>query len=240
MPYRSCRKKAVYVARKIEVVDYNPQWAKDFKAESKKIKEILGKNCIGIHHIGSTAVKGMKAKPTIDMMAIVKDLSAVNELLSKFDALGYEYKGEYGIRGRRFFTKGGTNHTHHLHIYEEKNKKDTSRHLAVREYLNNHPETAKEYGELKAKLAEEFTYDPDGYCNGKDAYVKELEQKAIKWTEKQMLLSNYVSMGMSLGMCIGMAIGMAGGNMVLGMSMGMCIGVAVGSVIGTLKNKKES
>ena len=66
------------MARKIEVVDYRPEWAVMFKEEAKKIKKILGKNCIGIYHIGSTAVKGLPAKPIIDIMPVVKDLSLVD------------------------------------------------------------------------------------------------------------------------------------------------------------------
>ena len=60
------------MARKIEVIDYRPEWAAMFKEEAKKIKKILGKNCIGIYHIGSTSVKGMAAKPIIDIMPVVK------------------------------------------------------------------------------------------------------------------------------------------------------------------------
>ena len=56
------------MARKIEVTDYRPEWESMFKEEAKKIKKILGKNCIGIYHIGSTSVKNMASKPIIDIM----------------------------------------------------------------------------------------------------------------------------------------------------------------------------
>ena len=169
------------MARKIEVVEYDPEWEKKFKAEAKEIKRILGKNCVEIHHIGSTSVKGMKAKPVIDIMPVVKDLSLVDAHNAEFEALGYECMGEYGIPGRRFYMKGGDERSHHIHIFEQSNKTEFERHLALRDYLRNHPEDAKAYAELKTKLAEEFTYDNDGYCDGKDAFVKALEQKAIAW-----------------------------------------------------------
>ena len=225
------------MARKIEVVDYNPAWEKEFKEESKKIKAILGKNCLVVHHIGSTSVKGMKAKPIIDMMPIVKDLSLVGEHNEELEALGYECKGEFEIPERIFYTKGGDNRTHHIHIFADSNKKDTGRHLAVREYLKVHPETAKEYGELKVRLAEEFTYDSEGYCKGKDVFMKELETKAVAWSEKEMHRSNYISLGISLGLCLGSAFGSAFGNMALGISLGMCIGTSLGILIGNQKVK---
>ena len=78
------------MARKIEVVDYRPEWETMFKEESRKIKKILGKNCAGIYHIGSTSVKNMPAKPIIDIMPVVKDLSLVDAHNKEFEALGYE------------------------------------------------------------------------------------------------------------------------------------------------------
>ena len=51
------------MARKIEVVDYCPEWKEKFRQEATKIQEILGENCITVYHIGSTSVKGLRAKP---------------------------------------------------------------------------------------------------------------------------------------------------------------------------------
>ncbi|MBR3714503.1 MAG: GrpB family protein [Clostridia bacterium] len=217
------------MARKIEVVAYRPEWAKMFAQEAKQIKKILGKNCVWVHHIGSTAVKGLAAKPIIDIMPVVKDLSAVDLLDKEFEAIGYECKGEFGIPGRRFYTKGGDERTHHIHIFAQSSKDDIERHLAVRNYLQSAPEEAKKYAELKIKLAEEFTYDNEGYCDGKDAFVKELEKKALEWSKRQSHMSSCISIGMCLGLCLGSALGASFGNI----SMGMCIGVALGMCIGT-------
>lgn len=220
------------MARKIEVVDYDPRWAKQFKAESKEIRKILGKNCVAVHHIGSTSVKGLKAKPIIDMMAVVKNISLVDGEHEAFEKLGYECMGEYGIPGRRFFRKGGDQRTHHIHIFEKGNEQDIERHLAVRDYLAAHPETAKEYGELKDALAQQFPFDNDGYCDGKDAYMKKLEQDALKWSRKQSHIGTCMSIGMCMGMAVGCSLGMIFSSqsvgMCLGMSVGMCIGLAVG------------
>ena len=191
------------MARKIEVVDYRPEWDTMFKVESKKIKKILGKNCVGVYHIGSTSVKGLPAKPIIDIMPVVKDISLVDAHNGEFEALGYECRGEFGILGRRFFAKGGDNRTHHIHIFEQSNQTDIQRHIAVRDYLNAHSDMAAKYAALKKKLAAEFPFDNDGYCDGKEEYMKSLEEKALHWQEKQ----NRISLGISLDLMFGIAFG---------------------------------
>lgn len=167
--------------QQIIVTEYNPAWPQMFKLEMEAIKKTLGENCLAIHHIGSTAVVGLAAKPIIDIMPVVKSLNAVDKVSKDFEALGYEYMGEFGIAGRRYLRKGGDERTHQIHIFEESNTQDIQRHLAVRDYLRCHPEAAYEYGELKLKLAREFPYDIDGYCDGKDEFVRGLELQAIKW-----------------------------------------------------------
>ena len=194
------------MARKIEVVDYRPEWDTMFKVESKKIKKILGKNCVGVYHIGSTSVKDLPAKPIIDIMPVVKDISLVDAHNGEFEALGYECRGEFGIPGRRFFAKGGDNRTHHIHIFEQSNQTDIQRHIAVRDYLNAHSDTAAKYAALKKKLAAEFPFDNDGYCDGKEEYMKSLEEKALHWQEKQ----NRISLGISLDLMFGIAFGSSG------------------------------
>ncbi|NLM44606.1 MAG: GrpB family protein [Clostridiales bacterium] len=166
---------------KVEVVGYNRDWATLFEEEAEKIKSILGDELIEIHHIGSTAVENLKAKPIIDIMPVVKDIEKVDKYNEEFIKLGYEPKGEYGIAGRRFFRKGSTIRTHHIHIFDIRNTYEIERHLAVRDYLKTHPQEAYGYGELKGKLAALYPYDIEAYCNGKDAFVKELERKALEW-----------------------------------------------------------
>lgn len=169
------------MARKIEVTDYRPEWDGMFKEMQKKIRAILGKNCVAVYHIGSTSVKGMKAKPIIDIMPVVRDITLVDSLDREFEAIGCECRGESGIPGRRFYAIGGDARTHHIHIFGKDSQDDIRRHLAVRDYLRSHPETAREYGELKSRLAEQFPYDNDSYCDGKEEYMKSLEQKALSF-----------------------------------------------------------
>ena len=105
--------------RKITLVPHNPNWDKQFKAEAATLTQLFGDNLISIHHIGSTAVSGIQAKPIIDMMPIVWDIEQVDNLNDGMPELGYIHKGEHGIPGRRYFRKGSDDdHTHHIHVYQ--------------------------------------------------------------------------------------------------------------------------
>lgn len=164
----------------IVVTEYNPQWSKMFDAEATKVK-ILGENCIAIYHIGSTSVVGLAAKPIIDIMPIVHNLEDVDKVSSEFEKIGYEYMGEFGIKGRRYLRKGGDERTHQIHIFSKDNAIDIERHLAVRDYLRTHKDICDKYAALKKELAKKYPYDIDGYCDGKDEFIKQLECEALKW-----------------------------------------------------------
>ena len=165
----------------VYVTEYNPKWEEEFRKEAERIKKILGESCIGIYHIGSTSVPGLKAKPIIDIMPVVQYIADADEYRAEFEEIGYEYMGEFGIPGRRYLRKGGDERTYQVHIFEEKNERDIRRHLAVRDFLRSHPDEAQAYGELKADLAEKYSHDIEGYCDGKDMFVKTLEKRAMEW-----------------------------------------------------------
>lgn len=171
-------------AMNIIVTDYDKDWSSLFDIEAEKIKDILNDEVVEIHHIGSTAVLGLKAKPIIDMMPIVRDIENIDKYNGKMTGIGYEALGELGIQGRRYFRKGGENRTHQIHVFQVDNNTEIERHLAVRDYLKSHKEIANEYGELKAQLALRFPRDIEGYSDGKDDFVQNLEQMALEWKRK--------------------------------------------------------
>lgn len=78
----------------IEVVPYDPNWPHIYEKEAALIGQALGGNCLAIHHIGSTAVPGLAAKPKIDIIAVVQDPLLVRDQLEK---IGIHYRGEYNI-----------------------------------------------------------------------------------------------------------------------------------------------
>ena len=83
--------------RKVEVEKFNDIWSDLFLLEAQKLEQLFGENMIEIHHIGSTAVKGLKAKPVIDIMPVVQDLSLVDQKNDEMKAIGYEAMGENGL-----------------------------------------------------------------------------------------------------------------------------------------------
>ena len=166
--------------RRVEVVSYNSNWKGMYKEESEKIKNILSDIIIDIHHIGSTAIPGIKAKPVIDILVEVKNIEAVDRYNNKMEELGYEVMGEYGIPKRRFFRKGGDKRTHHIHIFQVGNE-EIERHIKFKEYLIAHPDKAREYSRLKEELANKYTYDVDNYTNRKSDFIKEIDRKVKLW-----------------------------------------------------------
>lgn len=168
--------------RKVGVVEHTKDWKRLFEEEAKLIREIFASEIVAIHHIGSTSVAGLAAKPIIDILPVVRDIEKIETYNNQMIALGYTPKGEYGLPGRRYFQKGGDNRTHHVHMYEAGND-EIERHLAFRDYLRQHPQAVKEYGALKVELAKRFPYDISAYIDGKDSFVSEMEQKAIRWYE---------------------------------------------------------
>lgn len=168
----------------VVVTEYDAGWPREFERESEQLARVFGSNLAAIHHIGSTSVPGLAAKPVVDIMPVVYSLEAVDFSRAGFEALGYEYLGEFGIPGRRYMRKGGDERTHQVHVFAQGDEVNITRHLAFRDYLKTHPEVKNEYAVLKLRLAEKYPYDIDAYCDGKDAFVKKYELEALKWLER--------------------------------------------------------
>lgn len=173
--------------RKVEVVPHDPKWREAFEVESKRVTDALGENVVAIHHIGSTAIPGIYAKPIIDLLVEVKDIVKVDGPSSSMESLGYEVMGEFGIPGRRYFRKNSQEgvRTHHIHTFKV-GSEQVERHLAFRDYIITHPEDTQRYSELKRRLAREYPTDIDGYMNGKDGFIREMDKKAAQWRTLQM------------------------------------------------------
>lgn len=146
---------------------------------------VLKEQIVKIHHIGSTSVPGLKAKPIIDILLAVKDVGALDAFDAEMKALGYTPRGEYGIPGRRFYLKGLHNRTHHIHAFNA-GSAGAQRHLAFRDYLIAHPDIAKKYEILKVRCAEECHNNIDRYCEGKHDFVQAHEKKALEWKKRQL------------------------------------------------------
>lgn len=165
--------------RKIEIHHYSKAWPENFEREKALIDTVIGHLPYEIHHIGSTSVVGLAAKPIIDMLLEVDNLEALDKLTVEFQAVGYLAKGEFGIPGRRYFEKGGDQRSHHLHAFLS-GTDNVVRHLAFRDYLRHHDEVVLEYANVKRSVAKGCE-NIIQYCEGKHNFVQFHEKKALAW-----------------------------------------------------------
>ena len=169
---------------KVRLSAYDENWSRMFEDEVRFLSKVFGDEIIRFEHFGSTSVRGMSAKPVIDMMCLVKDIETIDRFNDEMRLLGYDVAGEWGIPGRRLFRKGGENRTHHIHVYQIDNP-HIKRHLVFRDYLMNHPTEVERYKCLKEELAQRYD-DTALYSKAKKPFVAEMEQRALKWFEGQV------------------------------------------------------
>ncbi|MBC1603805.1 GrpB family protein [Listeria rocourtiae] len=165
----------------IKILEHDSNWAKMYSDEKVAIQQILQTELVASFHIGSTSVPNLKAKPIIDILLVVEDIVRLDTFAERFKELNYEVMGEFGMVGRRYYRKGGDQRTHQIHAFQVDNLTEIGRHLLFRDFLIAHPTISHKYGELKSHLADKYPNDIDAYCDGKDQFVKETEQKAIHW-----------------------------------------------------------
>ena len=163
------------------IANYDPQWPDLFAQEAEAIRQTVGEALVAIEHVGSTSVPGLVAKPIIDILVGVTTLAAGEQAVPALEALGYQYRGENGIRGRLFFCKGSVQYhrTHHLHMVEMGHEQWASM-MAFRNYLRAHPEEARRYEALKRDLAIKFRHNRQAYTDGKENFVKAILEEAGK------------------------------------------------------------
>ncbi|MEJ8474553.1 GrpB family protein [Roseibium algae] len=168
------------------VTPHDPLWKTAFEAEARAITSSLGDRYIALHHIGSTAIPGILAKPIIDLMGIVSDLDDLDLQSKSMESLGYEVMGPYGIDGRRYFRKitPAGQRTHQLHVFTS-GSPHIERHLAFRDYLRAHPRVAADYSALKASLTNGHTPTWENYMDGKDPFIATTEKDAVEWFRSQ-------------------------------------------------------
>src|SRR5215831_6377568 len=169
----------------IVIRSYDPEWPSMFERERAAIELILSGYAVGIEHIGSTAVPGLSAKPIIDLLVGVHDLTEARAIcLAGLEAHGYTYMAEYEawLPGEMLFRKGaGGSWTHHVHVTEP-TALSWRDYLLVRDYLRGHEEIACAYANLKTALALVFEDDIAGYRVAKRPFVERLLANAL--TEK--------------------------------------------------------
>lgn len=165
---------------------HDPQWGKRYETEKERLTRSLGMQIAGIRHIGSTAVEGLIAKPTIDILLEVHPEAEKEKLIRRMEAMGYIYSARSdNPPPHRLFMKGYTQEgfrgqTFHVHVRYEG---DWDEPYFCR-YLQDHPEKAREYGLLKEHLQKQYTHDRDAYTDAKGDFIRETTRLARKFYVK--------------------------------------------------------
>ena len=161
--------------KKVIVLPYDEAWESAFESIKSEIEAALGDIAIRIEHIGSTSVKGMSAKPCIDIDVVIRDYSVLDDVVQRLNAIGYIHEGDLGIKGREAFKYADKPHlmTHHLYVCPS-DSEELHRHITFRDFLRGNPEAVKRYSQVKEKAAELFPNDIDGYIQYKSPCIEQL------------------------------------------------------------------
>ncbi len=163
----------------IHLVPYNPQWKSKFEDEKNVIEKILRAWVNeGIHHVGSTSIPGLAAKPIIDIMVGVESLAQSKECIELLAQIDYCY-APYRTNIMHWFCKPSPEHrTHHLYLMEPTNPEWKAR-LAFRNYLRDNASARMEYETLKLRLSKKHKFDREAYTAAKTEFVARIVKIAL-------------------------------------------------------------
>ncbi|MCQ1536209.1 hypothetical protein FTO70_11060 [Methanosarcina sp. KYL-1] len=165
----------------VRVVPYDPDWKNEFSKIKAMISDCVGDLIINIDHVGSTAIEGLASKPIIDIDVVIDSYDVFPAVKDRLSEIGFEHEGNLGVEGREAFKRTFIDEFLPYHMYVcPKNGKGHLEHIAFRDYLRNHPEAVKTYGELKIRLAEQFRTDITAYVNAKHEFVQSILKNVNK------------------------------------------------------------
>ena len=160
---------------------HDPRWAEKYSREAELLRIALKPFEVTIDHIGSTSVNDLVAKPIIDILIQIADLRFIDDRATRLEAMGYDARGEYGIAGRRYFSKAtgaGIVTGFHVHVFE-RGSYQARRHLAFRDCMRGRPDLANAYSDLKRSIAGEDGRLPANYAVKKASFVDTIADAAV-------------------------------------------------------------
>jgi GrpB-like predicted nucleotidyltransferase (UPF0157 family) len=168
--------------RPVRLVAHDAAWAACAVHEAARIQAALGDLVIVVHHIGSTSIPGILAKPIIDLMPIVRSIAELDTREGDVRALGYDWRGEFGIVGRRFcpMDDAAGKRIVHAHFFAP-DSPEIAPNLAFRDYLRTHVDEARAYEAEKRRAAALHPEDPIGYTDEKGAWIRAAKARALAW-----------------------------------------------------------
>lgn len=166
---------------KVELAPHSPSWGLVAREETLRLHQALGDTLVAVHHIGSTAIPGIHAKPIIDLMPVVRALSELDAQESALLRLGYQGWGEYGIAGRRYFTfeePSTGRRVFQCHCFEAESFQ-IERHVAFRDYMRANPAKAHEYDQEKHRCRQLHPDDSHAYTDAKADWIAAQHADAV-------------------------------------------------------------
>jgi GrpB-like predicted nucleotidyltransferase (UPF0157 family) len=167
------------------VEKYNPIWPVWFEEIKAYLGKRVSKASLRIEHIGSTSIRGMIAKPIIDIIIVIEP-GTFPQMKKILEEMGYYYRGDLGQKDREVFRLIDETPLplHHLYVCAE-GQIDLVQETAFRDYMRKHKKDRERLGILKWELCEKFNNDRQLYMDGKDAMVKEITKKALEYSKKK-------------------------------------------------------
>ncbi|MZQ80596.1 GrpB family protein [Paenibacillus sp. 5J-6] len=159
----------------VYLIPWTNEWVTEFRNESEKIKSELDELVLAVHHIGSTAVKNLSAKPIIDIAIELNEYQLGKQCVQGLKRLGYEYKGTDILPDRYYFSKGEPR-THQIHMFQTGNHY-LIKQLAFRDYLIKDNEALNEYQTLKETLSRKHQTDKITYSHEKTEFINIIMEK---------------------------------------------------------------
>lgn len=156
----------------IRLAPPDPEWPARFELEQAALAEAIGEWIVGgIHHVGSTAVPRLEAKPIIDILAGVSDLESARGCFEPLAVLGYLYAPYLPAEMHWFCKPDPTRRTHHLHLVPVGSQRFRDE-LDFRDRLRSDPRLAAGYSALKRRLAERHRDDREAYTDAKGEFIR--------------------------------------------------------------------
>jgi GrpB-like predicted nucleotidyltransferase (UPF0157 family) len=159
----------------VEIHEYDPTWPQLAAAAINEVKLALGDAVVRVEHFGSTSVPGLAAKPVIDLMAAVPELSAAADREAALTALGYRLV-DVGMRERLFYRREGRPVAYHLHVVTF-DSFDGRNERILRDHLLETPTDLARYAQLKRDLAA-AGIEGETYTRAKTALIQEMTDVA--------------------------------------------------------------
>lgn len=161
----------------VKLVPHKDAWDGEYRETAAMLKEVWGEDILDIQHVGSTAIPSIKAKPILDVAVRLRSMQEMD--IEALTSRGYEYCGPHfgSVEYQVFVLRGeGDISLHHIHVYGPA-EPGFDQLVGFRDYLNSHPEAAKEYERIKISLSEVHATERSAYTKGKGEFIRSVYEK---------------------------------------------------------------